>query len=249
MSECVKLKIIVMKKQYAFCAIILLAAIICSCVSSNELTAENGMKIQRTKAVDLGLKSGTLWASHNLGAKSPEGYGHYLAWGETKPKKRYTWANYSYLKSDPSDKEGHEFHTFSPKGRTILVGDKKADAATALWGEKWCMPTKEQIDELLRDCDWTWTRLRGVNGFVVTGPNGQSIFMPAAGSYFETDTKCFAEGETLYYWCGELCSSEILVDRASCLIYEQDYPKFYDRNGDRCDGKTVRPVMSRATKP
>ena len=241
-----------MKKLFAYCVILLVAAVICSCASNTVLTAENGLIIQKTKAVDLGLKSGTLWASHNLGAKSPEGYGLYLAWGETKSKKQYTWTNYSYLKSNPADEEKHEFHTFTPGERVTLVGDSKADAATVRWGKEWSTPTKEQIDELLRDCEWTWTRLRGVNGFVVTGPNGKSIFMPAAGSYFESvdnGEECFAEGETLYYWCGELCSSESFTDRASCLIYAQDYPKFYDRNGDRCDGKTIRPVMSGATRP
>lgn len=216
-----------------------------SCGSHTMMT-ENGMKIENKRHVNLGLKSKTRWAGWNVGAKSPEEYGIYVAWGETEPKEVYVWSNYSYLTSDPADEEHKVFSKYSYDTESSLIGDSTADVATAQWGEKWCMPTKEQKDELLRDCEWTWTRLNGVNGYAVKGPNGKAIFMPAAGTYFasiDNGKKCYNEGITLYYWCGDLVSSEAFKgERANCLIYEEDYAKFYDRNGDRCDGKTVRAV-------
>ncbi len=237
--------------RLAHLTVALLTASLLAACGSHSLIAENGMMIEKEKAVDLGLNSKTLWAGWNIGAKKPEGYGKYFSWGETKPKKKYTWANYKLLKSNPDDKDNRVFSKYTNETQNSLIGDSKTDVATAKWGNDWCMPTQAQINELLRDCEWTWTKLNGVNGYAVKGPNGKSIFMPAAGTRFESideGEQCFAEGKTLYYWCGELDTSRSFKSkRAYCLIYEEDYGKFYDRNGDRCDGKTVRAVR-RQTK-
>ena len=113
--------------------------------------------------VDLGLS--VKWATCNVGATSPEDFGHYFAWGETSPKAEYTEENSLTYGKDMSD----------------ISGNPQYDAATANWGGDWRMPTEEEMRELLNNCTWTWTAPNGVNGYKVTGPNGNSVFLPAAG--------------------------------------------------------------------
>lgn len=133
--------------------------------------------------VDLGLPSGTKWATCNVGASAPEQYGNYYAWGETKPKDEYYSTN--------SVTYNQSISNFS--------GNPQYDAATANWGEGWKMPTRTQMEELLSRCTWEWIKQNGVRGYKVTGPNGNIIFLPASGHWFEisfTDGSC---GNT-YYW-------------------------------------------------
>ena len=112
--------------------------------------------------IDLGLPSGTLWADRNVGAESPEDYGDYFRFGETTP---CTKDSDSYIYDDI---EGD-------------IAGTDRDAATVILGEQFRMPTKEQIKELITECSRQWTIFGGVNGVKVTGPNGNSIFLPAAG--------------------------------------------------------------------
>ena len=116
--------------------------------------------------VDLGLPSGLKWATCNVGANSPEGYGNYYAWGETTTKSSYSSSNSLTAGRDMDD----------------ISANATYDAATANWGSTWRMPTKVEIEELLDNCTWTWTTQSGVNGYKVTGSNGNSIFLPVAGS-------------------------------------------------------------------
>ena len=229
------------------------ACLLMSCGSSRlsgdkrpQLKADNGKKVEASQIVDLGLKSGTLWAGWNIGANSPEGCGDYYAWGEVKTKKKYDWDDYFDLKS--KDKDEITFKAFNPEGNSTIMGNPDVDVATALWGAHWSMPSKAQIDELLRDCQWTWTSLKGRHGFVVKGPNGKCLFLPAAGCYFESSNQLTVNhggisqfDQTCFYWCGELDDSYD-TRAASCLIMCEDYPKFYDRIGSRSDGKPVRAV-------
>ena len=125
--------------------------------------------------VDLGLPSGTKWATCNVGASSPEEYGDYFAWGETAPKDYYDWSTYF-----DTDDGGDTFNKYNNNGGlTELLPED--DAATKNWGSPWHMPTFEQIEELLDNCTREWTTQGGVNGILVTGPNGSTIFLPAAG--------------------------------------------------------------------
>ena len=125
--------------------------------------AEPGM------AVDLGLS--VKWASCNVGAAKAEELGGYYAWGETEVKSDYSLEAYQYYDSK--------------KGAYIDIGDSisgtKYDVARVKWGGSWRMPTLKEEEELCNKCTWTWTKLNGVNGKLVTGPNGKSIFLPAAG--------------------------------------------------------------------
>lgn len=134
--------------------------------------------------VDLGLPSGTLWATTNVGANSPTEYGDYFAWGETTPKSKdsYTWDTYF----DAYDGSGYSFkkYTWEEGGKSVL--DPEDDAAYVNWGPEWRMPSVEQVQELYNG-DYTtawWTSVDGVYGHKITSKvNGNSIFIPAAGFY------------------------------------------------------------------
>ncbi len=131
-------------------------------------------------AVDLGLS--VKWACCNVGATAPEEYGDYFAWGETTPKGEYTWGNCKTMEKNIGD----------------ISGNPAYDAATANWGGSWRMPTETEIQELIDNCTWQWTTVNGVEGQKVTGPNGNSIFLPAAGWRYGSSLS-FA-GSNGYYW-------------------------------------------------
>lgn len=185
--------------------------------------------VQGHAYVDLGLS--VKWATCNVGASKPEDYGDYYAWGETTTKSDYSWETYKWCKG--TDDTMTKYCTDSDYGtvdnRTTLTSSD--DVATVKWGSKWRMPTREEMKELDEDCTWTWTTQNGVRGMKVKGPNGNSIFLPAA---------VFSFGKVYgSYW--------------SATLYE-DFNKRAYRRGfndggyywgdwlDRCDGLTVRPV-------
>ena len=155
--------------------------------------------------VDMGLPSGTLWATCNVGASCPEEYGDYFAWGETESKEVYNWSTYKWL--NDSDGTMIKYCTQSDYGtidnKTEL--DPEDDAAYVNWGPSWRMPTLEQIDELINNCSSQWTTQNGVNGRLFTGPNGNSLFLPAAGYIW--DSSLDLAGTFGGYWSRTLQSS------------------------------------------
>src|SRR5574344_815485 len=140
------------------------------------------------EAIDLGLS--VKWASCNVGATTPEGYGGYYAWGETEGKKVYDESTYKYY--DSSTKS------------YIDIGNKisgtQYDVAHVKWGGSWRMPTDEEFQELCNKCTSTWTTYKGVYGRKFIGPNGNSIFLPAAGECFNTHVRYL--GGSGCYWSG-----------------------------------------------
>lgn len=187
-------------------------------------------------AIDLGLPSGIKWASHNVGATSPEEYGGYYAWGETEEKSNYYWDSYKHSSgiSSTFTKYNGESDYGTVDNKTVL--DLEDDVAHVKWGGNWRMPTKDEQDELATECTWKWTTLNGVNGYKVIGPNGNSIFLPAAGYYSFTD---FYDGDSYgYYWSSSL--SNIYPTSAIDLYFNKYY---FDYNYDsRYQGQSVRPV-------
>ena len=129
--------------------------------------------------VDLGLPSGTLWATRNVGASKPEDYGDYFAWGETVPKETYSWATYKWCEGDKWSITKYDPMSYWKYDEIELAPED--DAATVNWGPSWRMPTSGQLQELCDNCSWQWTQRNGVNGKLVTGPNGNTLFLPAAG--------------------------------------------------------------------
>ncbi|MBR5673912.1 MAG: hypothetical protein IKW97_05875 [Muribaculaceae bacterium] len=189
--------------------------------------------------VDLGLPSGTLWATCNVGASAPEDYGDYFAWGETAPKdyydkSTYKWCNGSYntlTKYCTNSSYGNDGFT---DGKIEL--DSEDDAATVNWGENWRMPTNDQQQELIDNCTRTWTQCNGVNGTLVTGPNGNTIFLPAAG--FRSCGLLGDASDFCYYWSRSLDSGHTFL--ACSLYFYSGY--YYCDNFDRYYGFAVRPV-------
>ncbi len=188
--------------------------------------------------VDLGLPSGTLWATCNVGANSPEEYGDYFAWGETEPKETYDWSTYKWCEgiSDSFTKYCYHSGLGSVDNKTVL--DSSDDAAAVNWGTDWCMPTKVQQDELQQYCTWTWTSLNGVDGRLVVGPNGNSIFLPAAGGY--EDGGLDNVGSYGFYWNSSLDLREPAA--AYCLGFNSI--KIYEGSYLRSYGLSIRPVRA-----
>ena len=185
--------------------------------------------------VDLGLPSGTLWATCNIGANSPEEYGDYFAWGETEPKADYSWSNYKYC--DESAGALTKYCTQSDYGfvddKTEL--DPEDDAAIANWGSEWQMPNNAQWEELLNKnhVTRTSTTRNNVNGYLFTSKsNGNSIFIPAAGGRVGDSSSNV--GSDSYCW-----SSSLHADMSFYAFY---YCDSYMLNEQRYCGLTVRPV-------
>ena len=182
--------------------------------------------------VDLGLPSGLKWAAYNVGASSPEEYGNYYAWGETGTKSTYT--------EDNSLTDGLSISELQSQGYIDNEGNLTSshDAATANWGGSWRMPTKDEQRELLDNCEWEWTTQNDVNGCKVTGPNGNSIFLPAAG--YRYGSSLYNDGDYGYYWSSTPNDDDYDygaygLDFDDGYVYVRWY--YYRR-----DGLTIRPI-------
>ena len=183
--------------------------------------------------VDLGLPSGTLWATCNVGASSPEEYGDYFAWGETQPKLEYsvdTYFDNSYEKYYPNI-----CHT------ELLPED---DAAYVNWGTNWRMPSDHQLDELIRYTTTTWTTLNGVNGYKLTSKmNGNSIFLSAAGC--RRDTSLDDVGLYGVYWSRSFLSG-LIGSGSPPSLCDLSFDSFgiytLCNSGSSCVGQSVRAV-------
>ena len=186
--------------------------------------------------VDLGLPSGTLWATCNVGANSPEDYGDYFAWGETEPKTTYSWATYKWCNGRDST-----LTKYCDRSAVGTVDNKTElevadDAAYVNWGSEWRMPSYTQIQELVDNCTSQWTTQNGVTGRKVTGPNGNSLFFPAAGWHYSGGIANI--GSFGYYWSRTVCTGST---RWTYVI------SFYSDNflcggHFRCNGYNVRAV-------
>ena len=170
----------------------------------NDSIVEDSVILDGHDYVDLGLPSGTLWATCNVGANSPEEFGDYFAWGETEPKNVYDWKSYKYGNFERN--ELTKYCTDSSYGLNgfvdnLTVLEPADDAATANWGEDWRMPTREEWEELYQKTTCTWTTQNGVQGRLLTGWNGNSIFLPATGFFLDGALICPGLG---IYWSSTL---------------------------------------------
>ena len=183
-------------------------------------TLSDGM-INGHQYVDLGLSSGLKWATCNVGADSPEDYGNYYAWGETETKAEYT--------QDNSVTFGQQLNDIS--------GNAQYDAATANWGGSWRTPTKDEIRELIYNCNWTPETQNGVDGFKVTGNNGNYIFIPASG--YRDGSSLYIYGEC-YYWSST--PRQYGVEFANILYSDTEFQS--EDVNYRYRGLTIRPVSN-----
>lgn len=185
-------------------------------------------------AVDLGLPSGLLWAGCNLGAKTPEGYGDFYAWGEIEPNKAtaYTWNNYRF----GPDTALTKYNTTD--GKTIL--DPEDDAAHVVLGGNWRMPTIGECRELMQNCTSAWTRINGIQGVLFTSTaNTNTIFFPEAG-YMDTNGRM---GLNTYFdiWC----SNRSETNAYSYYMYGAEGRIYDGSNGDRYLGFSIRGVINK----
>ena len=196
--------------------------------------------IRPAQAVDLGLPSGLKWASCNVGATTPEGYGDYYAWGETTTKADYSWETYKY--ANGAKNKLTKYCTDASYGDNGFTDDKTVleqedDAAHVNWGGSWRMPTDAEWTELRTQCTWTRTTQNGVDGYQVSSKtNSNSIFLPAAG--FRRNTLLRFAGSDGYYWSSSL--GEYRPDDALSLGF--DSGKVFRLNDYRYYGQSVRPV-------
>lgn len=193
--------------------------------------------------VDLGLPSGTLWATCNVGANNPEEEGNHYAWGETRTKGSYSMSNYKYgqqlddwvlLVNKYCSNPEYGVDGFTDNLKRLVASD---DVATVTWGDNWRMPTNNEFLELVRECSWQFTKYRGTEGILFTGSNGNSVFFPSV--FFISGVDSYEKGSR--YWssvldleepCMAFCGEFSISSDGDCTIASQI----------RCAGLVVRPV-------
>ncbi len=196
------------------------------------------------QAIDLGLPSGTLWADRNMAVNDKASdFGDYYSWGSTvssqdAPLSQSSWRDYKYGNGPKALTKYCTDSTFGKKdGKVKLEPDDDAASSYAqthkvpFWDAKWHIPTADEFAELIEKCKWTWTS----GGYQVTGPNGKSIFLPAAGM----------EGRPLLgmgnYWTSTLCDD--FPCYAYAVIFDDEFIAW--NNASRFSGYSIRPVRSK----
>ena len=246
-----------MKRTVKMMALVAVAAGLafasCQKEDSNNTAANNGGSNGGTNGggttvewVDLGLPSGLLWATCNLGATTPEEYGGYYAWGETTTKEVYSWANYKYCTVDAEGGlltltkyiTSTSFGSYgTPDNLTTLQA--MDDAATQKLGNDARIPTQADWEELINNTTAKWTQVNGVNGCRFTATNGKSLFLPAAGNRWDNEL-CYA-GFSGHYWSSSLVENSSDGAWRFCL----DEGSQGVGGDDRYFGFSVRAVRSR----
>lgn len=204
---------------------------------SSSIAPSNMGTINGHKYVDLGLS--VKWADCNVGANSPSDYGDYFAWGETSTKSDYRWTTYKWCKGT-----GNSMTKYCTDSKYGTVDNRRVlsssdDVARVKWGGSWRMPTVEEFKELCdkSKCTWTWTTQGGHKGYKVTGPNGNSIFLPAAG--YRDGTDFYNRGSHGLYWSATLYED---YSRDAYHLYFYDGDSYWNAYWRRYLGHTVRPV-------
>jgi uncharacterized repeat protein (TIGR02543 family) len=187
--------------------------------------------------IDLGLPSGNMWATCNIGADVPEAAGNYYAWAETAPKQTYTTENYPYIrivvegedtlrkltKYCPYSAYGYE--GFTDELASLLAED---DAAAVNWGGQWKTPSEDDYLELIENCTITTDTINNVVGLTFKGTNGNSIFMPAVRYYSDEGLADYVCGR---YWTSTLATDISYTDPVcamNCTFYlENEYATVY----------------------
>lgn len=189
--------------------------------------------------VDLGLPSGLKWATVNVGATKPTEFGTYFAWGETETKDEFLLENYKWYNGESYTKYIKESVTTKSDNKTVL--DPEDDAVTANWGDKWRMPTAEEMQELINGCSWKFntnfinTGVAGIVGMSKT--NNNVIFLPAGGS------KSILNGSDPagYYWSSSFGKNEFSGSNNAYYLYFNPYNTNMIEH-TRLDGRSVRAV-------
>ena len=190
--------------------------------------------------VDLGLPSGTLWATCNVGSDTPEGYGDYFAWGETAPKTIYNWSTYKYCDSLGQITKYYGDGDFYDDGDGMFELLPEDDAAAINWGFDWRIPTDVDFLELDFCTTSIWTSCNGVEGRLFTASNGNSLFLPASGCVRGEDLGIVGVGIGWYLWTNS-CDDDNNTFAWGASSSSHGIAHVVDY---RCHGRTIRPVRS-----
>ncbi|MBR6590759.1 MAG: fimbrillin family protein [Bacteroidaceae bacterium] len=203
-------------------------------ITINRNSAEVTPELTPTEGeyVDLGLPSGTLWASCNVGANSPEEAGGYYAWGETDEKEDYSWGTYNWGTGTSFTKYCTDSSYGTVDGKTTL--EPEDDVAYMVLGSEWRMPTQTEVQELQEYCTWTLGEYKGCAGYLIEGSNGNCIFLPFAGAIYDNERHYESEG---YYWTATLRETT-----SGIFNYFNTNSKYYNLGYQRYYGMTVRPI-------
>lgn len=203
-------------------------------------TEYNGIGVYNNhEYIDLGLPSGTMWATCNVGASFPEEFGDYFAWGETESKNTYNFETYKYCNGHYSMLTKYcnqSYYGYNGYTDNLTVLQSSDDAATANWGNGWNMPTTDQWEELFQNTTNEWTMQNGVNGRLFTSTNGNKLFFPSAGARLDNNlNEDYGE-----YWSSSLNIYNPYA--AMYLSFDSGYYLVY-AYANRSNGLTVRPVV------
>lgn len=174
--------------------------------------------------VDLGLPSGTKWATCNVGASSPDKSGEYFSWGEIETKTEYSDNACTTVNKEISDFSGNPYY----------------DVASTKWGNNWCIPTVDETEELAKLCKWTWIKYNLSTGYKITGPNGKSIFLPAKG--WKDGAKIMFSGSHGIIWTSS--PSDVTYGSYALNFYKGQDDNIENRHYlYRRKGANVRPII------
>lgn len=224
--------IMIMRKLSVLC-LLLFASLMRVCAQD----ADSIRNISTAQMVDLGLSVN--WAGYNIGASAPEQTGNYYSWGELETKTAFYRSRYAHCK----DRVAQHI------GDCISAGEH--DVARKEWGGTWRMPTAAELEELRDSCQWSWTVHNGMDGCVVTGPNGNSIFLPAAGIFWGDELQ--SKGKEGWYWTGTLSDTDSECAKIAFFEFSQYTPEYLAvmdivdplTEAKRIGGQTVRAVCDK----
>ncbi|MBD5303085.1 MAG: hypothetical protein HDS16_08860 [Bacteroides sp.] len=217
--------------------------------SNNKKKVQSSVKVSEPDGyinghgyVDLGLPSGTKWATCNIGASTPSDYGDYYAWGEKDTKSSYLESN--SLNYGKTEKELRSANIIT----TENILDMSYDVARKKWGGRWRIPTNNDCVELIKKCEWVWVKYNNKNGFKVVGPNGKSIFLPTAG--WREGRRCYKYDWYGGFWTstfngspGYYGSNWIENGWAYKMVFNAQSDKGNTTDETRNTGLSVRPVL------
>ena len=239
-------------KMLALAAVVMMMSVAFTACSSDDNDSKPNP--DAFEYVDLGLPSGTKWATCNVGAKQPKEYGDYYAWGETKSKEKYDWSTYKWMKEGEADwkhinkytvKDNQTGADWYKKLRSLyeFIGDNKEtledvdDVATVKLGKPWRTPTKDELQELISECNWAWINDNDKKGFEIKSRrNNNKIFMPVAG--FRKDSEILSAGNVGFYMSKSIDTN----NSSKCEYLNLNIVKSFISQESRCFGYLVRPV-------
>ena len=224
---------------------IIAAMAVCGCEDDND-SDNNDKKEEKEEYkidarghdyVDLGLTSGTLWATTNIGSDSPYKSGDFFAWGETTSKTSSSWSNYKYCNGTYKSLTKYNFDSNYGDVDNNFSLDLDDDAAHVNWGGDWVTPSKTQVKELFNECEWQWTSHNDAYGYTIKGRNGNHIFLPTMG-YYSSD-------RPIYPMHGGYWTSSLYISKPWTAFIMTFYFKGYSTTWEyRYIRKNIRPVIT-----